>query len=119
MAEGARVARGIAWGDIRLVDLGPRAGTRPALILTRTAVLPWLNAVTLAPVTRTVRGVRTELSLGVDEGLKGRSVAQLDAIQTVPVGIVGRFVGSLASSRKRELAEALLYAFELLDQGDH
>lgn len=113
------MARGLAWGDIRLVALGGKAGTRPGLVLTRTAVIPYLNAVTLAPITRTVRGARTELHLGVGEGLKSDSVAQLDAIQTVPVGLVGRFIGSLAPLRKRELAEAILYAFELRDLGDH
>ena len=107
------MARGLAWGDIRLVELGGKAGTRPALVLTRSSVIPYLNAVTLAPITRTVRGARTELSVGVNEGLKSDSVAQLDAIQTVPLDVVGRYVGSLSPHRKRELAEAILYAFEL------
>jgi mRNA interferase MazF len=78
-------------------------------------VIPYLNAVTLAPITSTIRGARTELLVGVAEGLKVESVAQLDAIQTVPVGLVGRYLGSLAPHRKRELAEAILYAFELAD----
>lgn len=119
MAEGARVARGIAWGDIRMIELGGKAGTRPGLVLTRSAVIPYLNAVTLAPITRTIRGVHSELSVGINEGLKTDSVAQLDAIQTVPVSLVGRYVGSLAPMRKAELAAAILYAFELRALQEH
>ncbi len=113
------MARGLGWGDIRMVQLGGKAGTRPALVLTRTAVIPYLNAVTLAPITRTIRGVRTEIALGIGEGLKSESVAQLDAIQTVRSGLVGRYLGSLEPHRKRELADAILYAFELREVANH
>lgn len=112
------MAEGLAWGDIRMVALGGKAGTRPALVLTRTSVIPFLNAVTIAPLTRTIRGVRTEILLGVSEGLKATSAAQFDALQTVAIGTVGRFVGSVGPHRKRELAAALLYAFSLSASDD-
>jgi mRNA interferase MazF len=107
------VARGIAWGDIRLVDLGKPDKRRPVLVLTRTSAVPYLNAVTVAPITRTVRGVPTEVLLGVDEGMKGPSVANFHSLQTVNVKRVGRYVGSLGKARKSEVRRALLFALEL------
>ena len=107
------MARRVAWGDIRVIDFGRPAKTRPALVLTRTSAIPYLNALTVAPVTRTIRGISTELKLGVDHGLKQPSVATLDNIQTVSKHRVGRYLGSVDLTRKAELRRALLFAFEL------
>ena len=35
-------------GDVWMLDLGGRAGRRPALILTRQAVIPYVNKLTVA-----------------------------------------------------------------------
>jgi mRNA interferase MazF len=107
------VARGLAWGDIRLVDLGRPDKRRPALVLTRTSAAPYLNTVTVAPITRTIRGVPTEVSLGVDEGMKEHCVANFHSLQTVSTKRLGRHVGSLGVSRKPEVRRALLFALEL------
>jgi mRNA interferase MazF len=110
------MARGLAWRDLRLVELERPDKTRPAVVLTRTSAIPYLNAVTVAPVSRTVRGVPTEVVVGVDEGLKVTSAANLHALQTVPKDRVGRFLGSLARSRRGELRAALLFALALDDE---
>ena len=107
------MARGITWGDIRLVDLGKPDKRRPVLVLTRTSAVPYLNAVTVAPITRTIRGVPTEIALGPDEGMKEPCVANFHSLQTVAAGRVGRYVGSLSSARKAEIRRALLFALEL------
>ena len=39
------------------------------MVVTRDAAVPVLGAVLVAPVTRTVRGIPTEITLGRDEGL--------------------------------------------------
>ena len=49
-------------GDVWLVDLGPRAGKRPAVILTRDAVIPYLNKLTVAEITSKGKGYPTELT---------------------------------------------------------
>jgi len=43
-------------GDIWLAALGGKIGTRPAVILTRQNVLPYLNKVTVAEVTTNGKG---------------------------------------------------------------
>jgi mRNA interferase MazF len=96
-----------------MVEFGAPDKVRPALILTRTSVLPYLNAVTVAPITRTIRGIETEVPLGVAEGLKEPSVALLDAVQTVSQARVGRRLGAVTVSRRSEIRDALLIAFDL------
>jgi mRNA interferase MazF len=107
------MARELAWGEIRMVDLGGPQKTRPALILTRQSALPYLNAVTVAPITRTIRGVPTEIPLGVAEGLKTASVASLDAIQTVHASRLGRYLGTIDPRRRKEIRFAVLFALGL------
>lgn len=113
MARG--IARGIAWGDVRLVEFGSPDKTRPALVLTRTAVISRLSSVTVAPITRTVRGIPTEVGLGIENGLKVSSVANFDSLQTVGKERIGRYLGSVGAARKSEIREALLFSFDLED----
>jgi mRNA interferase MazF len=98
---------------VRLVEFGRPDKARPAVVLTRTSAIAYLNAVTVAPISRTIRGVPTEVVLGVDEGLRTESSANLHALQTVPKDRVGRFLGSLGRGRRREVREALLFALDL------
>ena len=107
------MARDLGWGEVRMVDLGGPHKTRPALILTRQSAIPYLNAVTVAPITRTLRGVPTEIRLGVAEGLKTTSAANLDAIQTVQTARVGRYLGTLDARRRHEIRFAVLFALGL------
>jgi len=107
------MARGLAWGDIRLITFDRPDKARPALVLTRTPAIAFLNALTVAPITRTIRDIPTELSLGESEGLKAPSVAKLDALQTVSKARVGRYLGSIERARKGAIRRALLFALEL------
>ncbi len=107
------MARGLAWGDVRMVEFGRPDKTRPVLVLTRTGAMDVLSAVTVAPITRTIRGIPTEVELGVEHGLKTKSVASLDSLQTVRKDRVGRWLGTVERGRKNEIREALLFALEL------
>lgn len=107
------MADGLSWGDVRLVELAAPDKRRPALVLTRSSLLSHLTQIVVAPITRTVRGIPTELALGPESGLKEPSAAKLDQIQAVHRSRLGRFVGSIGRDRKREIREALLFALEL------
>jgi mRNA interferase MazF len=109
------MARGVAWGEIRLVEFDRPDKTRPALVLTRTSAIPVLAAVTVAPITRTIRGIPTEVRLGTEHGLKAASAANLDSVQTVRKERIGRYVGSVAPECRQEIRQALLFALELDD----
>lgn len=51
---------------------------RPVLVLTRDPMGRLLNSVIVAPVTSNVRGLATEVHLGLDAGLVHDSVANFD-----------------------------------------
>jgi mRNA interferase MazF len=74
----------VARGDIIWADLGEPAGRRPVCILTRDAAIPVLNTVTCAPITRTIRGIASEVEVGTGHGLPQTSAIVCDNILTVP-----------------------------------
>lgn len=99
MPEPARLE--IWWTEL------PDRKPRPYLVLTRDQAIPVLRRIVAAPVTRTVRGIPTEVSLGRNEGLPVASVASLDNVETVPKSALTRRLGSLAPVRGHEVCEAL------------
>jgi mRNA interferase MazF len=52
--------------------------------MTRSAAIPVLTNVLAAPVTRTVRNIPTEVSLGPDDGMPTECAASLDNLRVVP-----------------------------------
>lgn len=73
-----------------------------------------LVRVTVAPITRTVRGLRTELAVGPANGMETRSVVALDNIVTIAKTDLLRAVGFLHPDDEPELARAIAAAFDLL-----
>lgn len=98
-------------GDIYWADLGPPAGRRPVIVLTRDAAIPVLSAVVVAPITRTVREIASEVPLGPGEGLPEECVAACDNILTIPKNRCDKEpVGGLPAPRVPELDAALRFA---------
>jgi mRNA interferase MazF len=100
-------------GDIWEVNLGGRAGRRPVVILTRQAVLPHVNKVTVAEVTSRGKGYPTEVAIGQSANLRRESSAQLDNIQTVSKERFVRHLGTLGSDTMRLVGRKLILALEL------
>ncbi len=86
---------------------------RPVLVLTRELVWPYMTSVTVAPVTRTVRGLSTEVPVGPENGLEGECVVSCDNIVTAPKATLGRQVGYLLPTQEAALTTAIMAAFEL------
>lgn len=86
---------------------------RPAVLLTREAVLAFREHVTVAPITSTVRGLTVEVPVGPDNGVDHDSVVNCDDITTVPGRGVGLLVGYLRDDQETALAEAIVAAFDL------
>ncbi len=87
--------------------------TRPALVLTRDAARGAMTKVTVAPITRTIKGLSSEVAVGPGNGLDHECVVSLDNVLTVPVGMVGRTVGHLSPAQERQLARAVVLAYDL------
>jgi mRNA interferase MazF len=98
-------------GEIYLAALSEPVGRRPVLLVTRSAAIGVRTAVTVAPITRTVRGIASELPLGRSHGLRARSVANCDSLQTIPKDVLRpRAIGRLATDELPALDRALRYA---------
>jgi mRNA interferase MazF len=104
----------VARGDIIWADLGGTSGQRPVCVLTRDAAIQVLSAVTCAPITRTIRGIRSEVEVGPEEGLPEVSVITCDNIVTLPIGMLASSrVGYLSLEKRAELDHALRYALDI------
>lgn len=95
---------------IAIVQLDKR---RPALILTRQSALPVLSWVTVAPITSTIRGLTSEVSVGVRNGLVHDSVVSCDNVTTLRQDAVGDTIGLFFDDQEPELARAVSDAFDL------
>ena len=87
--------------------------SRPVLVLTRELVRPHLATVTIAPITTTIRGLSTEVEVGVANGLAGPSVVSCDNITTIPADALGEQIGALLDSQEQTLSDAIGAAFDL------
>jgi mRNA interferase MazF len=99
----AAVRRGEVW----LADLDK---IRPVIVLTRDPLGQLLHSVIVAPVTSTIRGLTTEVPLGVDDGIRHPSVANLDNVQLLSRDRFRRRVGRARPTTMRALCEALSVA---------
>jgi mRNA interferase MazF len=88
----------------------PEAGRRPACILTRQAAIPALRSVLIAPATRTVRGIPTEVLLGRDDGMPEDCALSLDNLTTVPKALLTERITRLTPAKLGDLCVALKVA---------
>ena len=89
------------WGE------APDARGRPFLVVTRNEAIPVLHALLVAPVSRTIRGIPTEVPLGEADGLPVDCVASMDNLVAFPKAMLTRRMGALPPARQHELCAAL------------
>ena len=94
--------RGEVWW---MEDVG--AGRRPACVLTRQEAIEVLRRVTVAPATRTVRSIPTEVELDEADGMPEHCALSLDNVITVPKGLLSERITSLSPARLREVCTAV------------
>ena len=80
------------------------------LVLTRESALGYLSAVTVAPITSTVRGVPSEVVLTEEDGMKHVCAVNLHNVVTVSKEHLGRRVAKLGAQRLAEVCAALGFA---------
>jgi mRNA-degrading endonuclease toxin of MazEF toxin-antitoxin module len=102
-------------GDVWQLDLGGRAGRRPALILTRQGVIPHLNKITVAEITTIGKGYPTEIAIGQKANLPKESFVQLDNIQTVAKSRFVKYLGAVDSGTMKTIGRKLILALSLED----
>ena len=97
-------------GEIRWYTFAEPDKTRPVLILTRNSAIRYLNAITVVPITTTIRGVPSEVRLSVDDGLMTDCAANFYNVQTVPKSKIGSWITTLSPPRMVEVDRALQFA---------
>jgi mRNA interferase MazF len=110
MGGGGGVAGGIVRGDIRLYRFASPDKKRPVVVLTRDSAISYLSTVSVAPITSTIRGVPSEVTLGEDDGMKAPCAVNLHNTITVSQDRLGKRVARLSSARMNEICAALRFS---------
>jgi mRNA interferase MazF len=84
---------------------------RPVLILTRTDAVSFLNEITIAPITTTVRNNSSSVWLDESDGTREACAINLDYLQTVSKHRLGNVITHLSDEKMREVFEAIRFAF--------
>ncbi|HEU4396597.1 MAG TPA: type II toxin-antitoxin system PemK/MazF family toxin [Actinomycetota bacterium] len=100
--------------EIYWADLGPPVNRRPVCVLTRDAAIAVLSTVTCAPITRTVRRIRSEVEVGPEQGLPEASAINCDNLVTIRQSALDpEPVGRLDQVKWAQLDRALRYALDI------
>jgi mRNA interferase MazF len=100
----------LSRGEVRLCQFPPPDKQRRVLVLTRSTAISHLNTVTVAPITSTVRGVPSEVLLGIKDGMKGHCAVNLHNAVTVAQARLGRRVCTLSAPRMEQVCAALRFS---------
>ena len=100
-------------GEIRWYKFAHPDKKRPVLILTRDSILEYLNEVTVAPVTSTVRNIPSEVFLSKQDGMRSNCAVNCDHVQTVANGKIGSLVTVLSLKKMQEVRKAIAFALHL------
>lgn len=90
----------------------PDLGRRPGLVLTRDAAISVLRWVLVAPVTRTIRGIPTELPLDADDGMPEPCAATFDNVRPVRRVLLTERITTLPPDRMASACTALRAAVD-------
>src|SRR5947208_921056 len=93
----------VVRGDVRLYQFHPPDKKRPVLVLTRESAIGYLSTVTVAPITSTIRGVPSEVTLDEGDGMKGPCAVNLHNAVTVSRERLGKRVSRLSPRRMQEV----------------
>lgn len=97
-------------GEIRWYTFAAPDKRRPVLLLTRSAVMDTLNEIIVAPATRTVRGLATEVLLSPLDGMPDACALNFDHVTLVQRSRLGAVLAELPAERWPEVEQALMIA---------
>lgn len=100
-------------GEIRWYKFKEPDKKRPVLILTRNSIIKYLNEITIAPITSTIRDIPSEVIISETDGMKKQCAINLDYIQTVPKMKIQSRITKLNDSKLLEVSQALKFALEI------
>ncbi len=100
-------------GEVWWATLASPISRRPVLLISRNAVYQARASVTIATITRTVRGIATEVLLDEGDGMPTRCVVNLDDIFTVSKQVLREYITILTPTKIAQVNRAILFALDL------
>ncbi|MCC6142261.1 MAG: type II toxin-antitoxin system PemK/MazF family toxin [Candidatus Hydrogenedentes bacterium] len=100
-------------GEVRWYRFPKPDKKHPVLILTRTSVIEYLGEVTVAPITRTIRDIPSEVVLTKADGMPSECAVNCDHLQTVSKNRVGALIAALSPDRMDEVSRGIQFALDL------
>jgi len=100
-------------GDIYWVRFPKPVGTRPAVLVSRDEAYSVRTRLTVVPVTRSVRGIPTEVRLGPSDGLPKAGAANADDIVTIPRDLLVDIIATMTRAKLAELDAAIRFSLGL------
>lgn len=90
-------------GEVRWYTFRPPDKRRPVLLLTRDCVLERLNETIVAPVTRIIRGLSTEVVLTAEDGMPLTPALNLDHVALAQRDRLGAILCTRTSEAPRSV----------------
>ena len=100
-------------GEVWWAELPSPIGRRPVVLLSRDEAYAVRNAVTVAEVTSTIRGIPVEVELGPEDGLPKKCVVNLDTIVTIRKNLLLERIALLREEKINEIDSAIKFALSL------
>ncbi len=100
-------------GEVWWADLPVPIGKRPVVLLSRDEAYSVRNAVTVAEITRTMRGIPVEVPLGPEDGLPRKCAVNLDTIITIRKELLVDRICLLRSEKIEQIKKAVQFAMDL------
>src|SRR3989304_9576070 len=100
-------------GEVWWGELPPPIKKRPVLLLSRNAAYNVRTSVTVAIITRTIRGIPVEILLDREDDMPAKCAINLDDILTIPKSRLTERITTLYEEKMSEVAKAINFALDL------
>ena len=100
-------------GEIWWVAFEPPIGRQPAVLMSRARAYQARAAITVIPLTRTIRSIPSEVLLEPGDGVPRRSVANADDIITVAKVRIQSYMSTLSTAKLTAVERAITFALDL------
>jgi len=100
-------------GEVWWTDLAPPTGHRPVVLISRDEAYSYRELVTIAPVSRRIRHIPAEVTLGPEDGLPQVCAVNLDSLTTIPMSELTRQIANLSDDKIRAVDAAIHFALGL------
>ena len=100
-------------GEVWWAQLPLPVGRHPVVLLSRDEAYVVRNAITVAEVTSTIRGIPVEVELGPEEGLPKKCVVNLDTIVTIRKDLLIERIAILRDEKIAQINSAIKFALSI------